>query len=219
MEKIMMKTVLFDLDGTLTDPKEGVVRSMQSALERLGFPVPDESSLSKYIGPPLQHSFAEMLDSKDESLIKKALALYRERYGEVGMFENLVYEGIEKLLSQLSETGYRLYVATSKPKVFADQILDHFELSKYFNAIYGSELDGKFAEKGSLIQHLLESEKLSAADVFMVGDRKFDIEGALKNDLTPVGVLWGYGSLEELQKAGANLVCKTPSDVPSMLTC
>lgn len=195
--------LLFDLDGTLTDSGPGITRSIQHALVGLGRPAPSPSELSWCLGPPLQTSFPDLLGSSDPDLIAQAIALYRERYVAIGMFENAVYPGVRDALEQLSEEGHRLVVATSKPRVNARRILEHFDLLHLFGAVYGSELSGAHADKTSLIRHVLEVEGRDG-DACMVGDRRHDVEGARANELTAVGVLWGYGSRAELEEAGAD---------------
>lgn len=213
-----MNTVLFDLDGTLTDPKEGIVNCIFYALNKLGIYFEENTNLSKYIGPPLQKTFAELLNSNDESLINTALGYYRDRFKKSGMFENYVYDGIEELLAHLSNSGCALYVATSKPSVFAKQILDHFKLSHYFSHIYGSELDGSLSNKSDLIKHILSKEDTGVENCFMVGDRKHDAIGAIDNGVTPLGILWGYGSQEELASAGVTYIYKKPKELNWLAT-
>lgn len=209
--------VLLDLDGTLTDPRRGIVACIQHALRSLGHDAPEESALLRYIGPPLQAAFRELLpldsQSDDGSGCERAIAAYRERFVAVGMFENSVYAGIPAALELLRDRGARLFVATSKPKVYAERILDHFELSRYFDEIYGSELDGRRADKGDLIAHVLSSSRLQREHTAMVGDRHHDAVGALANGVRAVGVLWGYGSREELSNAGAETFLEAPSEL------
>jgi phosphoglycolate phosphatase len=203
--------VLFDLDGTLTDPREGIVACIQHALASLLRPVPDESALLKFIGPPLRDCFRELLGSDDG--VEAAVAAYRDRFRAVGMLENAVYEGIPEALATLRTRGARLYVATSKPRVFAERILEHFDLAKHFTATYGSELDGTRSDKRELIAHVLAESRLSPHSTVMVGDRSHDVLGARANAVLPVGVLWGYGSREELTAAGAERLCVDPSEL------
>ncbi|MCC2652482.1 MAG: family hydrolase [Microvirga sp.] len=202
---------LFDLDGTLTDPKAGITRSVQYALDRLGRPVPEADELTWMIGPPLIAGFTELLGGTDE--VQEAVRLYRERYGDVGLFENEVYAGIPSLLQNLHERGVRLYVATSKLHIFARRILDHFELSRFFIEIYGSELDNRNADKRDLIRHILEQERFDPAGAVMIGDRKHDAIGARTNGLASIGVTWGYGSRQELLDAGVARLVDSPHDL------
>ena len=207
--------VLFDLDGTLTDPRAGIVACIRHALSTLGQPAPPESDLERFIGPPLRDALSELL-SADSKRVEAAVAAYRERFTALGMLENVVYEGIPRALDSLAARDVRLFVATSKPRVFAERILDHFGLAQYFSAIYGSELGGELSNKRDLIAHVLATSRLHPADTVMVGDRHHDVHGALCNHVFPAGVLWGYGSRDELRSAGAELLLagcgKTRSD-------
>ncbi|MGZ3650100.1 MAG: HAD-IA family hydrolase [Bdellovibrionota bacterium] len=204
--------LLWDLDGTLTDPQDGIIRCIQFALEQCGLPVPAHEELLWTIGPPLHESFAKLAPETDPAAL---VAKYRERFGPTGLFENSVFWGIPDLLSKLG--GFRHFLATSKPHVFASQILDHFKLTPHFTRIYGSELDGTRSDKGELIAYLLAQEALTPANALMIGDRRHDIAGAKKNGLAALGVLWGYGSREELQGAGANLLFETPVELRDYL--
>ncbi len=211
--------VFFDLDGTLTDPREGIVRCLRYALQALGRPSPSDLPLEYYIGPPLQESFASLLASNDTALIRRAVSLYRERFAAVGMFENAVYAGIENALTELQEEDrVLLYVVTAKPTVFAKEILNHFGLSRFFQNTYGSELDGTRSNKEELIAHVLTEESIAANTAIMVGDRKHDVRGAVTNGVTPLGVLWGYGSRQELTEAGACLFCEHPGALVDVLS-
>jgi len=204
---------LIDLDGTLVDPRIGITKSIQHALRSLDFPVPPEQALLRFIGPPLQLAFSELLNTKDRSRIDEAVEKYRERYREEGLFENTVYDGIPKALAALQDAGARLVLATSKPHVFARQILEHFHLSRYFDAVHGSELDGTRADKTALISHILENSGMRAADTMMIGDRKHDAVGATANGVRAIGVLLGYGSREELLAAGCQRLLEQPEEL------
>jgi phosphoglycolate phosphatase len=205
--------VLLDLDGTLTDSRQGIVRCIQHALRALGHDAPDESALLRYIGPPLQTTFRELLPINKDADTPRAIAAYRERYVAVGMFENSVYAGVPEALKLLRDRGARLFVATSKPQVYARRILDHFALSHYFDVIYGSELDGQRTDKVDLIAHVLLESQLHPAHTVMIGDRHHDVVGAITNGVRSVGALWGYGSREELSSAGAKTLLAAPSDL------
>jgi phosphoglycolate phosphatase len=202
-----MSTIYFDLDGTLTNPKPGITRSIQYALEELGQAVPSEDELTWCIGPPLHASLKKLVGSDERA--DQALALYRERFADVGLFENETYRGIEETLSTLAATGRRMFVATSKPAVYAERIVDHFGLRRYFERVYGSELDGTRVDKGELLRYALETAKVDPAQAIMIGDRSHDIVGARSNGMTAIGVLYGYGSEDELKKAGAHHICAT----------
>lgn len=210
--------VLFDLDGTLTDPKEGIVRCMDYALAQLGYENPGEESLVNSIGPPLFSTFKELLRTNDSKLIQTAVATYRERYSSVGLFENRVYEGIPEALERLSSSGATLVVATSKPEAFARRIIHHFRLDSWFKEVYGSDLDGALSDKRDLLGHVLEREGVSPPNAVMVGDREHDIVGAKGNGMKSIGALWGYGGRAELEGAGADWLCETPSGVPPLVT-
>lgn len=210
--------VLFDLDGTLTDPRPGITGSIAHALECLGRAVPPEADLLRFIGPPLTDAFRMLLASDDGELVAKAVRHYRERFSSQGVYENEVYPGIVSALSELQRHNLVLFIATSKPRVFANRIADHFDLSLYFRAIYGSELDGTNSDKRTLIRHILATEKLDPAQTVMIGDREHDIHGAVANGLRSIGVLWGYGSRLELERAKATVVCTAPKNLMSTLS-
>lgn len=195
--------LLFDLDGTLTDPFPGITRSLIYALTELGYAAPEADALRWCIGPPLRKTLARLLQTDDETRIHTAIAKYRERFTTVGLFENEVYPGIPEALATLGARGHRLFVATSKPQVYAQRIIEHFGLNAHFSHVYGSELDGTRGDKGELIAHIIRQENLKASEVLMIGDREHDVLGALCNGIQTVGVLWGYGTEEELRNAGA----------------
>lgn len=209
--------ILFDLDGTLTNPFLGITTSIQFALEKLGQDVPLAKDLSWCIGPVLSESFASLLKTTDQEMIAEAMKFYRERYGTVGLFENEVYTGITQSLQTLKDQGHSLSVATSKPRVFARRIIEHFGLEQYFCAVDGCELDGTRGDKSSLIAYVLERDRLDSAQVLMIGDRKYDILGASENQVRGIGVLWGFGSKEELCTAGALSCTDKPEDLPQMV--
>jgi len=197
------ETLLFDLDGTLTDSGEGVMRCIVHALEELGEPIPSVKRLEQCIGPPLMQSFRELVDGADEDRAERALILYRERFTRVGMYENQLYPGVESALTRLEAAGFMLHVATSKPWVYARQILEHFGLAFHFKSVYGPELDGRRDDKTELLTHLIGEEKLTPASTVMIGDREHDVRAARRTGVLPVGVTWGYGSRDELVNAGA----------------
>ncbi len=205
-----VKTVFFDLDGTLTDPMLGITRSIQFALRSLDLEVPPAQELTWCIGPPLLDSLRRLVG---EPLAPQALALYRERFSDQGLYENSLYEGIPELLAQLVAHGYQLHVASSKPKIFVMRIVEHFQLHTYFDAVFGAELDGTRGDKTELLGYAIANTGADVTTATMVGDRRFDIQGANNNGLHSVGVTWGYGSLEELQQAGANRLADAPAEV------
>ena len=205
-----MDTIFFDLDGTLTDPKPGITRSMQYALEKLGRPVPPADELTWCIGPPLRDSLVVLLGGEAEA--DRGVALYRERFGDVGLYENSLYPGIAATLAALKPRA-RLFVATSKAHVFADRIVDHFGLRSYFEHVFGSELDGTRVHKYDLLEWAIEQTATDPARAIMIGDRSHDIVGAKRNGMDGIGVLYGYGSREELIEAGALHLCATPQAI------
>jgi phosphoglycolate phosphatase len=204
-------TLFFDLDGTLTDPKPGITGSIQYALTRLGREVPSQDELAWCIGPPLRASFVMLLGGEEHA--DHAVALYRERFGDVGLFENSVYPEIAGVLAKLSQSGFRMFVATSKPHVFARRIIDHFGLNPHFEHVYGSELDGTRVHKGDLLAYALEQSGVDASRSLMIGDRSHDVLGAKANGIDAIGVTYGYGSREELIAAGARHLCASPRAV------
>ncbi|HLE00978.1 MAG TPA: HAD family hydrolase [Bdellovibrionota bacterium] len=206
-------SVLFDLDGTLTNPEEGVIKSLLFALERMGLPTLKGDELKWCIGPPFKEVLAKILGSDEPAMIDRALRLYRDRYRAIGMYENRPYPGIERVLSGLKNLGMKLYVATAKPHVFANPILEHFKLMEYFDGVYGAELDGTRTIKAALIAHVLKLESISPASAIMIGDREFDVIGARENGMPCIGVTYGHGSEAELTAAGALHLCRTPQDI------
>ena len=211
--------LLFDLDGTLTDSRPGIVACIRHALERAGVASPDDQALRRWVGPPLAHSFAQLFGTpQDAACVAQAITCYRERFTAIGMYENSVYDQVHATLALLQQRGARLYLATSKPRVHAERILEHFGLASHFTAVFGSELDGRLSDKAELIAHVLQSAALDARDSIMIGDREHDMLGAIRNDVYPVGVLWGYGTAEELLHAGARRTLAAPAEVPALLT-
>ncbi|MEP9388438.1 HAD hydrolase-like protein [Mesorhizobium sp. KR9-304] len=208
-------SVLFDLDGTLTDPFIGITRSMQHALRQMGMDPPPAEELRRYIGPPLQATFMEIFG--DEALAAKALGFYRQRYGEFGKFENELIPGIIDVLRTMTDTGYALFVATSKLESYSLDIIDHFGLAGYFRRVHGSALDGSRADKGELIRHILRAEGLDPQKTVMIGDRLHDAHGAARNDVRAIGVLWGFGDRAELEGAGAARIAASPAELPEMV--
>lgn len=204
------EALLFDLDGTLTDNFAGIARSILHALEGLGIEAPPAVALRRFVGPPLRTTFAELLGTDDAGAIEEAIALYRERYAELGWRENVVYPGIPELLESLAASR-RLYLCTAKPEIYARRIVTLFGLSDYFDGIYGSELSGRHDDKAVLLAHLVSSERLDATRAVMIGDRSHDVRAARANGARAIGVLWGYGSEEELARADA--IVRTPEEL------
>jgi phosphoglycolate phosphatase len=209
--------ILFDLDGTLTDPKEGITRCINYALERMAREPLDTNQLLFAIGPPLRTSFARLLETDDPRAIELAMKYYRERFATVGLLENYVYSGITEMLATLKSRGCRMLLATAKPHVYAHRILEHFNLLAPFDGVYGSELDGTRQHKSELLVYLLEREQIDPACrlTVMVGDRAHDIDAAHANGCRAMGVLWGYGSTSEL--AHAEMTCEFPTDIAKVL--
>ena len=205
--------ILFDLDGTLTDPGLGITNSVMHALKKYGIEVEDRSSLYKFIGPPLIDSFEKYFGFSHEEAVK-SVDYYREYYKDKGIYENLVYDGIENLLVSLYEKGKKIILATSKPEPFARQILEHFGLDKFFLFAAGSTMDETRTNKAEVIEYALaECGITDKTAVVMVGDREHDIIGANKNGIDSIGVLFGYGSREELEAAGATYIAETVEDI------
>ena len=208
-----MKAVFFDLDGTLTDPFRGITRCIQHALRGIGAPqVPSASELAWCIGPPLHESLVRLVGRAQAD---SALTLYRERFDAVGWRENAVYEGIPDTLERLHRAGLALYVATSKPRLYAERIVGHFGLAAYFRTIFGAELDGRNADKSDLLAVALATS--GARNAAMVGDRSHDMMGARNNGLHPIGVSYGYGTPAELNGAGAAAIADSPRAIADLL--
>lgn len=207
-----MTTLLLDLDGTLTDNYPGISRSIAYALTRLGAPVPGEDVLRRCIGPPVRESLAWLLDDGDPAAVEAALVLYRERYGDVGWRENVVYDGVPQMLDRLSASGQRMVLCTSKPAVYARRIVTLFGLAPPLARVYGADLSGALDDKAKLLAHAATSDGFDPADAIMIGDRKHDVRAARMNGARSIGVLWGYGTAEEL--AGADARVAMPAELP-----
>lgn len=211
----MKKTILFDLDGTLTDSGEGIINCVIYALERFGLPIPARESLRYFVGPPLHESFVRQGVPRERA--EEAVAVYRERYVPTGMFENSPYPGVREMLEALNAEGYTLYVASSKPEWMCVQILEHFDLAKYFRQICGATMDTSRTNKEAVIEYLIK-ENSRADNMIMVGDTKFDVLGAKAHGIPCIGVSWGYGTVEEMQQAGALSIAETMEELQSLLT-
>lgn len=211
------KTILFDLDGTITDSGEGIIHSVAYALKKMNLRIPNQTELYSFIGPPLSESFKQLCHL-DDIKTNRAVDYYREYYQKEGMFENHVYEGIPELLTTLKKANCNLYIATSKPEIYAKQILEHFNLSNYFEGIYGASLDGERSKKGDVIRYALKEAKIThLKETLMIGDRSHDITGAKENKLVSIGVLYGFGDQAELKKAGADYIAVTPKDIGKII--
>jgi phosphoglycolate phosphatase len=205
--------IYFDLDGTLTDPYVGITRCILYALDELGFPHPSDAYLPSCIGPPLYDTFPELVG---EDLTLRAVDLYRERFNDVGWRENEPYEGILDALEAICAQGHRLFVATSKPWEQAKRIIEHFGMGAFFEAVYGCELDGTRSKKADLLEYAIAANPGASART-MIGDREHDLIGAVANRMRPIGVSYGYGSVQELQSAGAVVVVDAPANLPAAI--
>ncbi len=212
-----VRTVLFDLDGTLTDPGVGITNSVAYALSRFGISVPDRKTLYPFIGPPLVDSFMEHFAFSEEKA-KEAVTYYREYFSSTGIFENKVYDSVPEMLTILSGSGLQLVVASSKPEPFVRRILDHFGLTDDFLYIAGSELDHRRVNKHEVIEYALSSSGITDREAsVMIGDRHHDIEGAKLSGIRSVGVLYGYGTREELEEAGADHIADSVSALTELI--
>lgn len=213
----MYKTILFDLDGTLTDPGVGITNSVMYALKKWNISVKDKSELYKFIGPPLIDAFEEFYGFSNEDSVK-ALAYYREYFSVKGLFENEVYEGIEDLLGEIKASGKKIVLATSKPEEYAVKILKHFSLYDYFDFVAGATMDETRNNKEAVLLYAIENFPIKDLnEALMIGDRKHDILGAKHFGIDSVGVLYGYGSHDELKTAGATYLAKTVEDIKKFL--
>lgn len=211
------KYLLFDLDGTLTDPKEGITKSVRHALRAYGIEVKDLDDLCCFIGPPLKESFMNFYDFREEDAVN-AISVFREYFSEKGLFENRAYEGIGTVLKALRDSGKKMYVASSKPEVFVRQILKHFHLDSYFLFMGGADLEEVRVKKADVIRYVLEENGIrDLENVVMIGDREHDILGARETGISSIGVLYGYGSRSELQKAGADALAETIFDLQNLV--
>lgn len=211
----MKKYLLFDLDGTLTDPKEGITKSVQYALSKFG--IKEEcNNLLHFIGPPLLDAFMEYYNFTEEDA-NKAILYYRERYSTIGLYENSAIEGIHEALDKLKSSGYIMAVATSKPTEFAKAICEKYKLSKYFELIMGSEFDGTRSKKSEVICEVLKQLKITSDEAIMIGDRKHDIIGAKEVGTSSIGVTFGYAKAGELEEAGADFIVNSPEDLLSCI--
>ena len=211
----IVTNILFDLDGTLTDSRPGILNTIQHALRALDIEPPPQPDLLWCVGPPLHEIFSRLLSPADTSAVQRAVNLYRERYHREGHLENSLYAGVPEMLSALKSAG-RLFVVTSKHQDSAERILDHFELRSHFDSVFGSEASGRLADKRELVRHVLDTLHLDAANAVMVGDRIHDIVGGRHNGIGTIGAAWGYGTSAEL--ADADHVCATPMDVAALFS-
>ena len=209
--------ILFDLDGTLTDSSPGILNSVVYALEKMGVTPPPREELFSFIGPPLKQSFQRRFGFDDAEALR-AIGYYREYFSAGGLFENAVYPGIPEALERLRSAGKRLCVATSKPEGFSERIVEHFGLTKYFEAVCGAAMDESRTEKAQVLRYALDRLGMAPEDCLMVGDREHDVLGAREAASIPcLGVLWGYGSREELASAGALALVRTPEEMTAWI--
>lgn len=210
----MGRTILFDLDGTLTDSGEGIINCATLALNHFGLPVPDRETMRVFVGPPLDETFIKFGVPADKT--DEAIAVYRSRYTTVGKFENKPYPGVEQLLQNLKRQGHRLFVATSKPEGMSVEILEKFDLAKYFEKICGATLDGSRSKKADIITYLLEKSG-ETENAIMVGDTAYDVIGAKAHGMPAIGVSWGYGKVEDMESAGALVIAHSMEELYDIL--
>ena len=208
------KAVLFDLDGTLTESGEGIINCAQYAFQQMGYPVPPREEMGVFVGPPLWGTFEQFGIPKERT--DEAVRIFRSRYIPIGKFENKPYNGIRELLETLGEQGWTRYVATSKPETTAREILDHFDLSRYFDCICGANIEKNLYEKDQVIAYLLGQTQAGDLKI-MVGDTKYDVIGAKAHGIPTIGVSWGYGDVEEMRAAGAAAIVDRPEDLLAQL--
>ena len=212
----MYQTILFDLDGTLTDSGQGILNSVAYALEKMGIEEPDTANLNRFIGPPLYESFSRFYQLNPEDT-QSAVDAFRVYFKEKGMFENQLYPGIIPLLEELRTAGKTLVIATSKPEIFAKQILEHFGIAHYLDVIAGASLDSSRISKADVIGYAINQLEAFPKHAVMIGDREHDIEGARMHQLPAIGVLYGYGNKQEFEKAGATMIVETVQDLKRVL--
>ncbi len=211
------KNILLDLDGTIIDPQEGITKSVAYALEAFGIKVDNLQDLCKFIGPPLKDSFRDFYNFSDTQM-EMAVQKYRERFATIGVYENFLYEGIKNFIYKANDNGLNLFVATSKPTVFARQIIAHYNLETQFVFVGGSELDDSRKTKADVIRYVLQTNAISSlSETIMIGDRKHDVIGAKETNIDAVGVLYGYGDYEELTEAGADYIAEKIDDLFEIL--
>ena len=213
----MISNIFFDLDGTLADPKESIIRSFQFALEHLGRPRIPESEILDFIGPPLRLSFAKVLSTENKTVIEKAVSLFRKRFSTEGILEYDIYPGIIALLSELYQKSYRLCIVTAKPKIYADKIVRLFGLDQWIDEVFGPELNGHLDDKSELVAHSIGYLDLVPCESVMVGDRRDDIMAGKANGTLTIAVTYGFGSQKEIMDAAPDYICHHPSDIQTAL--
>jgi phosphoglycolate phosphatase len=204
-----MRHLFLDLDGTLTDPAPGIAACFVHSARALGHTALTEADVRRFIGPPLREAFADILGTRDVERLEEAVRIYRERFSTLGVFENSVYPGVPGALAQLCARGHPLSIVTSKASVYAERIVDHFDLRRYVPRVYGAELSGERSTKSELVAFALAAERLTPAQACMIGDREHDVLGARAHGVAAIGVTWGYGARSELEAAGADYLVDT----------
>lgn len=204
--------ILYDLDGTLTDPRVGITKSIEYALAHFGIDVENLNELTKFIGPPLRDTFREYYSFSDSD-VKVAVDKFQEYFAEQGLYENIIYDGIAEMLRAQYEDGRKIVLATSKPQVFAHKVLEQFKIDKYFELIVGSELSGERSDKAEVIKYAVDTLVINPSDAIMIGDRKYDVIGSRAHGIDSIGVLYGYSSKGELREAGANYIVETVEEL------
>ncbi len=212
-----MEHLFFDLDGTLTNPQEGITRCIEHALIKLDHNSNSKQSRVQYIGMPLRAIFSDLLKTNDTKTIEIACTYYRDRFATIGLYENIIYPQIPEALSALNTLNYKLWLVTAKPTVFARQILKHFNLDIYFEGVYGSNLDGTLTDKQDIIACILKKESICPNEAIMIGDRDIDILGARANKLISMAVTWGFATEEELNIASPTFIANTPMEIVSQI--
>jgi phosphoglycolate phosphatase len=210
----MTKAIFFDLDGTLTDSGEGIINCAVLGLQHFGLPIPSREEMRVFVGPPLDQTFIKFGVPEDKA--QEAIEVFRGRYKTVGKFENFPYPGIREMLQTLKAQGHRLFVATSKPEILANEVLEHFDLAKYFEQIAGATLDGSRSHKADVITYLLNLTG-DVGQTVMVGDTAFDVLGAAQHGIPTIGVAWGYGEVADMEKAGAIAVANTMEELVDLI--
>lgn len=210
------KNILWDFDGTLSDPQLGILNCYKFTLSFYSLPIPSDAELRRLIGPPLQDGMRKLVPQATDEEIKEMVTKFREQFGKTGIWENEVFPKIPGLLQSLQK--YRHYIATSKPEVYAKQTTVHLGITRYFIEVYGSELNGMRSRKGDVIAYLLERERLNPAETVMIGDTHYDVIGAKENGLFSIGITWGFGTREELVAAGADMIVSDPDELRAYFT-
>ena len=213
----MISNIFFDLDGTLADPRESILRSFQFALERLGRPRIADSRILEFIGPPLRLSFEKILSTADKTVIEKAVSLFRKRFSRKGIAEYDIYPGIAELLSDLYRKSYNLRVVTAKPKIYADKIVQQLGLDQWIGDVFGPALDGRFDDKSELVAHIIHNLDIMPNEIAMVGDRREDIMAGKSNGIFTIAVTYGFGSQKEIEDSAPDYICHHPSEIQATL--